>query len=66
MIYKNEEEKIKVWHRRADEGKKQALSREKKIMCFAIVVILIIISFAIFLVKIIGVALIDLVQLIVP
>ena len=66
MIYKNDEEKIKVWHKRADEGKSQALSREKKIMCFAIFVIALLVSIAILLVKVIWSALIELVQLIVP
>ena len=66
MIYKNDEERIKVWHKRADEGKRQALSREKKIMCFAIFVIALLVSIAILLVKVIWSALIELVQLIVP
>ena len=66
MIYKNEEEKIKVWHRRADEGKKQALSREKKITCFVIAIVVLTISFVIFLLKFIYIALVELIQLIVP
>lgn len=31
MEFKNEEEKIKEWHRRAEEGKKEAITRTRNI-----------------------------------
>jgi len=31
MEFKNEEEKIKEWHRRSEEGKKEAITRTRNI-----------------------------------
>ena len=47
MEFVSEEEKIKEWHKRADEGRKEALKHEKYITYFASLAVIFFVLFVI-------------------
>ena len=50
MEFVSEEQKIEEWHRRADEGRKRALRREKYISFFVVFVVIILVCVLAFLI----------------